>query len=69
MAREGSGEAPPPEQDGVGQICATNPIQMMGYWKNPAKTQETHIAKEQSTQEVSKNAKKKQDFFGIRISN
>merc|ERR1712166_164937 len=38
MCREGSGQGPPPEKQGVGQICAANPLMMMGYWKDKDKT-------------------------------
>ncbi|CAE8622390.1 unnamed protein product [Polarella glacialis] len=36
----GSGKPPPPEKDGVGQICAVAETVMMGYYKDPEKTRE-----------------------------
>lgn len=41
LDRPGSGEAPPPEKEGVGQICARSGVTMMGYYRDPEKTRET----------------------------
>jgi len=40
LDQPGSGMPPPPEKDGVGQICARSTITMTGYYGNPAKTKE-----------------------------
>eukprot|EP00931_Biecheleriopsis_adriatica_P087268 TRINITY_DN61766_c0_g1_i1.p1 TRINITY_DN61766_c0_g1~~TRINITY_DN61766_c0_g1_i1.p1 ORF type:complete len:699 (+),score=115.73 TRINITY_DN61766_c0_g1_i1:83-2098(+) len=40
LARPGSGAAPPPEKNGIGQICSKSQFSMMGYYKNPEKTKE-----------------------------
>jgi len=41
LEQPGSGKAPPPEKNGVGQICARSMVTMMGYYGNPDKTRET----------------------------
>jgi len=41
LDQPGSGKPPPPEKEGVGQICARSSITMTGYFGNPEKTQET----------------------------
>jgi len=38
--RPGSGQAPPAEKNGVGQICARSTVTMIGYYGNPEKTKE-----------------------------
>lgn len=40
LDQPGSGMPPPPEKDGVGQICARSAITMTGYYGNPEKTKE-----------------------------
>merc|ERR1712232_510628 len=40
MDRPGSGLPPPPEKEGVGQVCASSPMQMAGYYMNAEKTKE-----------------------------
>jgi len=40
VTKELSGEPPPPEKKGEGQICVKNPFMMKEYYKNPKKTAE-----------------------------
>mmetsp|Transcript_21050 Transcript_21050/g.68172 ORF Transcript_21050/g.68172 Transcript_21050/m.68172 type:complete len:655 (+) Transcript_21050:72-2036(+) len=40
LERPGSGMPPPPEKNGVGQICAKSELMMMGYFNDPKKTKE-----------------------------
>uniref|UniRef100_A0A7S4SRQ6 AMP-dependent synthetase/ligase domain-containing protein n=1 Tax=Alexandrium monilatum TaxID=311494 RepID=A0A7S4SRQ6_9DINO len=40
LDQPGSGKVPPPEKDGVGQVCARCNVTMMGYFADPEKTLE-----------------------------
>lgn len=41
LDQPGSGKAPLPEKNGVGQICARSKVTMIGYYGHPDKTKET----------------------------